>query len=187
MRGLILEPTVLRQDDNADPGPDAGPLAGKTIGFRVDIMWRAWDWVSEVWAKEFAKAGAKTNFLRTNQNRVGPEGERLSREIKEFLGSIDVAVVGLGNCGSCTGWTVHDAISAAKAGIPTCAVVTQNFEQLGRSLAERAGRSGLRFHVLPYPLNEQRQEDVEVIGREHFSKVLKTLGAQFKQKQKVMT
>ena len=42
----------------------------------------------------------------------------------------------------------------------------------------RGGRSGLRVHVLPYPLNEQLKEDVLPIGEAHFLPMLETLGAQ---------
>jgi hypothetical protein len=58
-KGYVLDPTALRTDDIALPGPDAGPLAGGTVGFRVDEMWRAWGWISEIWAEEFRKAGPK--------------------------------------------------------------------------------------------------------------------------------
>jgi hypothetical protein len=151
--GIVLDPTANRDDDNPSPGPDAGPLAGKRIGFRLDRMWRAWDWISEQWADRFREAGAEVSFWRS-AGRSGDEGDRCKREYKAFLASIDVAVVGLANCGSCTGWTVRDAITAANAGLPTVAVATANFEAFAHEIAARGGRSGLRVHVLPYPLNE---------------------------------
>jgi hypothetical protein len=94
------------------------------------------------------------------------------------LESVDVAVVGLGNCGSCTGWTIRDALTAAAKGLPTTAVCTGNFKELGRNLAQRGGRSGLRVHVLPYPLNEKFKSDVDPVAHEHFAKVVATMGAQ---------
>ena len=174
--GLVLDPTAQREDDISDPGPDAGSLAGKRVGFRVDRMWRAWDWISELWAEKFRAAGAEVVFWRS-AGRSGDEGERCEREYKAFLESIDVAVVGLANCGSCTGWTVRDAITAANHGLPTTAIATKNFEAFAHEIAARGGRSGLRVHVLPYPLNEQRKADVLPIGEEHFRGVIETMGA----------
>lgn len=174
--GRVLDPTATRAEDNASPGPDAGVLAGKRIGFRVDRMWRAWDWISELWADKFREAGAEVSFWRS-AGRSGEEGERCEREYADFLKSIDVAVVGLANCGSCTGWTIRDAITAANAGLPTTAIATANFEAFAHELAVRGGRSGLRVHVLPYPLNEQRKEDVLPIGEAHFLPVLEAMGA----------
>ena len=175
-RGMVLDPTASREDDVSNPGPEAGVLSGKRIGFRVDRMWRAWDWISESWAEKFTSAGATVSFWRS-AGRSGDEGERCDRELKEFLKSIDVAIVGLANCGSCTGWTVRDAITAANTGLPTTAIATKNFETFAHELARRGGRSGLRVHVLPYPLNEQLREDVLKIGEAHFYPVLQTMGA----------
>lgn len=180
--GKVLDPTARRADDITSPGPDAGSLAGKRIGFRVDRMWRAWDWISEMWAEKFREAGAEVVFWRSG-GRSGDEGERHQREFEEFIKSIDVAVVGLANCGSCTGWTVRDAITAANAGLPTTAIATANFETFAHEIAARGGRSGLRVHVLPYPLNEQLKEDVLPVGEAHFAGVLKTMGASLDAKE----
>jgi hypothetical protein len=98
-------------------------------------------------------------------------------ELDAFTNTIDVAIVGLGNCGSCTGWTIHDALAAAKKGLPTVAICTRHFEQLGEALARRGGRSGLRRHILPYPLDVLPQAEVEKIAAEHFPQLLQTLGA----------
>ncbi|MCE7795292.1 hypothetical protein LWE61_01835 [Sphingobium sufflavum] len=174
--GFILDPTAKRADDITSPGPDAGSLAGKRVGFRLDRMWRAWDWISEGWAEKFRAAGADVVFWRSG-GRSGDEGERHAADYEAFLNSIDIAVVGLANCGSCTGWTVRDAIQAANHGLPTTAIATKNFEVFAHEIAARGGRSGLRVHVLPYPLNEQRREDVELIGEAHFEGVLETMGA----------
>lgn len=175
-QGTILDPTATREDDIASPGPDAGVLVGKRIGIRVDQIWRAWDWISEYWAEKFRAEGASVSFWRSC-GRSGEEGERMERELKEFLSTIDVAIVGLANCGSCTGWTVRDAITAASTGLPTTVIATANFETFAHRIAARGGRSGLRVHVLPYPLNERLREDVMAVGEAHFYPLLETMGA----------
>lgn len=175
--GKILDPTAQRSDNITSPGPDAGPLAGKTVGFRLDEIWRAWDWIAEHWADEMRGAGATVKFWRSHQGRTGAEGERVARALEEFLDSIDIAVVGLGNCGSCTGWTIRDALAAADRGLPTTAICTEVFEELGQQLAARGGRSGLRIHILPYPLNEKQRDEVIPVARDHLQPVLKTMGA----------
>ena len=101
----------------------------------------------------------------------------MERQYKEFLASIDVAIVGLANCGSCTGWTIRDAITAANTGLPTTAIATANFETFAHEIARRGGRSGLRVHVLPYPLNEQLRDEVIRIGEDHFLPLLETMNA----------
>ena len=177
-KGNVLDPTAARTDDIASPGPDVGFLAGKTVGFRLDEIWRAWDWIAEIWGEEFRRAGATVKFWRSHQGRTGEAGERVAKSLEEFLNSIDIAVIGLGNCGSCTGWTIRDALAAANKGLPTTAICTEVFEELGRNLASRGGRSGLRIHILPYPLNEKQKEEVDPVAYEHLSQVLKTMGAE---------
>lgn len=174
--GKILDPTALSTKDNASPGPDAGSLAGKRIGIRVDIIWRAWDWISANWEARLREAGAEVSYWRS-VGRSGAEGEQQARELDEWLKTIDVAILGLANCGSCTGWTIRDAITAANTGIPTVAIATANFDDFAHLLAKRGGRSGLRVHVLPYPLNERERGTVEQVAEDHFDAMLQTLGA----------
>jgi hypothetical protein len=57
------------------------------------------------------------------------------------------------------------------------AVVTAEFEALAHTMAANAGRPGLRVHVLPYPLETRTEDDVRAIAREHWPKVLASLGA----------
>ena len=129
----VLDPTAKRAEDNASPGPDAGVLAGKTIGFRLDQIWRCWDWISENWAARFEEAGATVTTWRST-NRSGEEGEEQARSLDAWLKTVDVVISGLANCGSCTGWTVHDSLAAAAAGLPTVAVATANFEEDRKSV-----------------------------------------------------
>lgn len=174
-KGLILDPTAALADDIASPGPEVGALAGKTVGFRVDILWRSWDWVSEIWAEELRKEGATVKFWRS-AGRTGAAGERAAKELAEFIRSIDVAIVGLANCGSCTSWTIHDALRAAETGIPTVAICTKHFEDLGAALSKRGGRSGLRRFILPYPLDILPREQVDGIARDHYRPFLRAFG-----------
>jgi hypothetical protein len=175
MQGNVLDPTVQIKDDIADPGATLDSLAGKMVGIRVDILWRSWDWVSEEWAEELTKAGATVKFWRP-AGRSGQDGERALVDMKAFWRSVDVAVVGLANCGSCTGWTIHDALAAVDAGLPTVAIATRHFEDLAHALAMRGGRSGLRVQVLPYPLDILPKEQVYDIARDHYRPLLRTLG-----------
>jgi hypothetical protein len=179
----VLDPTAKRLDNNASPGPDAGTLAGKRVGFRLDQIWRCWDWISENWAERFRAAGAEVSYWRST-NRSGEEGEEQDRSLQEWLKTIDVAVVGLANCGSCTGWTIRDAIAAANAGLPTVAIATKNFEDFAHELAARGGRSGLRVHVLPYPLNELSREEVDPVADAYFDGALQVMGASLTQQEK---
>ncbi|HEX7858411.1 MAG TPA: hypothetical protein VF503_32410 [Sphingobium sp.] len=179
----VLDPTAKRLEDNASPGPDAGVLAGKRIGFRLDQIWRCWDWISENWEQKFRDAGAEVSYWRST-NRSGEEGEEQARSLDAWLKTVDIVISGLANCGSCTGWTIRDAIAAANTGVPTVAVATKNFEDFAHELAARGGRSGLRVHVLPYPLNELSREEVEPVAEAYFEGLLTVMGASLTAEEK---
>ena len=57
------------------------------------------------------------------------------------------------------------------------AVVTAEFDVLAHTMATNAGRPGLRVHVLPYPLETLPESEVRAIARDHWPKVLESLGA----------
>ena len=65
----------------------------------------------------------------------------------------------------------------AGRGKAAVAVVTAEFETLAHTMAANAGRSGLRVHVLPYPLETQPEATVREIARTHWPLMLQTLGA----------
>lgn len=64
----------------------------------------------------------------------------------------------------------------ADRGKAAVAVVTEEFEALSHTMAANAGRSGVRVHVLPYPLETRSEEEVRAIAREHYRSLLRTLG-----------
>jgi hypothetical protein len=174
-KGIVLDPTSSFSHDIASSGPDVGDLAGRKIGFRVDMLWRSWDWVSEIWAEMLRADGAEVSFWRS-MGRTAEEGVRMNAEMNAFFDGVDTAIVGLANCGSCTSWTIHDALAAAGRDIPTVAIATAHFEDLAHALAKRGGRSGLRLQVLPYPLDILQKEQVHAIAREQYRSLLRTLG-----------
>lgn len=64
----------------------------------------------------------------------------------------------------------------ANRGKAAVAVVTSEFELLARTMADNAGRPGLRVLVLPYPLDTKPEEEVRAVGRAHYRSLLRTVG-----------
>jgi len=55
-------------------------------------------------------------------------------------------------------------------------VSLKKIEHLAHTMAANAGRAGLRVHVLPYPLESRPEAEVRQIAREHWPRLLETLG-----------
>jgi hypothetical protein len=68
-------------------------------------------------------------------------------------------------------------VAVADRGKTAVVVVTAEFEQLAHTMAANAGRAGLRVHVLPYPLESRPEGEVREIARQHWPRLLTTLGA----------
>jgi hypothetical protein len=147
------------------------------VGFRVDALWPSWDWVVDEWTKALEAAGVTVRSFRRVQGLAGSEGTDADKAYAAMLTTVDAAIVGLGNCGSCTSWTIKDATQAAESGLPAVAVVTEQFTGLAGTLAAHYGRPGLRIHVLPFPLQTRPEQDVRAIARDAFPQVLSRLGA----------
>lgn len=179
--GAVLSPVFeSRRSAASDAAWDGssyrlGSLAGLRVGVRGDTLWRSWGWVSSEWMPEIERSGAELSTWQSD-TRGGEEAERSDKELQSFLEELDVAIMGLGTCGSCTMWTMHDALAAADRGIPTVAVVTEHFAPLARMFAERGGRPDLPLYVLPYPLEPRTEAEVREIAREHFPGLLAVLG-----------
>lgn len=173
----VLDPTASPDAGDPDPGPDAGPLAGKVVGFRVDVLWASWDHTVEEWTRELEGAGATVRSWRRVQGVPGAEGERLQREYDAFVAGVDVVISGLANCGSCTSWSVRDALTGLAAGLATVCVATQHFAALAHTLAADRGRAGLRVFELPYPYDTLAEADVRAHARAGYRALLGTLGA----------
>src|SRR5258708_35058313 len=141
--GIILDPTSSFSHDIAGAGPDVGALAGCRIGFRIDMLWRSWDWVSEVWADLLRAQGAGVTFWRS-MGRTGEEGARMAEEMKAFFDNVDVAVVGLANCGSGTSLAVLHPRAAGHPREPGGRIAAAPFAGVAPSPSQRRGRPAPR-------------------------------------------
>ena len=95
-RARILDPTAPPPVLDADPGPDAGPLAGRRVGLRYDLTWRSWLWVLDEWEPRLRGLGADIVCFEAG-NRIGEGGEDTFSNLAVFAADVDAALVGLGN------------------------------------------------------------------------------------------
>jgi hypothetical protein len=74
--------------------------------------------------------------------------------IEEMAAETDVAISGVGHCGSSSPWSVIDAVNLEKAGVPTVALISRSFCPLGQIVARGHGHDGLAIVMLPHPIGE---------------------------------
>lgn len=152
------------------------PLEGLTVGLRTDKAWRSWTTIAGVWERLLEKNGARPATIETTAY-IGEEGSEDRRNIAAWADEIDCGIVGLGTCGSCTSYSVADAVAVESREKPVVVVVTSEFETHARNMAGFLGHADLKVLVLPYPLEARLDEELDEIAREHFPAVLELLGA----------
>jgi hypothetical protein len=77
----------------------------------------------------------------------------LSQDRLELLiAEADLVITGAADCGSCTAYSVHDAIELEKNGIPTVVATTTRFEPVAKTLSASFGAPDTRLLVLPHPI-----------------------------------
>jgi hypothetical protein len=74
--------------------------------------------------------------------------------IEEMAAETDVAISGVGHCGSSAPWSVIDAVNLEKAGVPSVVLVSRSFCPLGQIVARGEGHVSLPIVMLPHPIGE---------------------------------
>jgi hypothetical protein len=102
-----------------------------------------------------SRTGATVSLV----TKKGPQGLSanaavpMARDIFDrLLAEADLVVTGAADCGSCTAYSVQDAIELERAGVPAVVVTTTTFEPVARTLSANFGLAETRRLVLPHPL-----------------------------------
>jgi hypothetical protein len=90
-----------------------------------------------------------------------PAGAPATEEQIKKAASSDVAILALGDCGSCTSWVVLDAIRMEEEGTPTISICSDYFAPFARNLAESHGLKCLRILEIKHPIAGLESDEVE--------------------------
>lgn len=73
----------------------------------------------------------------------------------------DLCILALGDCGSCTTWTILDAIHLEKLGTSTISICSSKFVDFAKLLAESNGAKDLKILSIEHPIASQKNSDVK--------------------------
>lgn len=181
--GMTDTGTIWVRRPTAEPAGDVSapaftldrPVTGLTIGVRADRAWRSWQLISSIWAERLHGEGAATVEVETGA-QMGQPGADDRKEIEELASTTDAAIIGLGTCGSCTTFTIKDAVVVEEHEKPVVAIVCEEFIVHGRNVATHLGHRDLKILVLPYPLEARPEAELRAIADEYYPKMLELLG-----------
>jgi hypothetical protein len=97
--------------------------------------------------------------------------------IAEMAAESDVAISGVGHCGSSSPWSVIDAALLEKAGVPAVALISRSFCPLGQIVGRGVGHSGLPIVMLPHPIGESDQTKIAQKGVDAAAECVRLLTA----------
>ncbi len=95
--------------------------------------------------------------------------------IAEMAAESDVAISGVGHCGSSSPWSVIDAVNLEKAGVPTVALISRSFCPLGQIVGRGVGHTGLPIVMLPHPIGESDETRIAQKGSDAAAECVRLL------------
>jgi hypothetical protein len=153
------------------PGPEAATLAPSPkslAGLRIAVLDNGKpnaDVVMGAAAEALARRTGATVALVTKK---GPRGASANAAVPcdadvfaEVVEAADLVITGAADCGSCTAYSVTDAIEFEKVGRPAVVATTTHFETVARTLSSSFGLPDTRLLVLPHPIGGTDEPTLE--------------------------
>ena len=147
---------------DSEPGPEMSTLApspASLAGKRIAVLDNGKPNAGVVMARAARTLAARTGAEVSLITKKGPQGLSANAAIPmapdifdRLLAEADVVITGAADCGSCTAYSVHDAIELEKAGKPAVVVTTTKFEPIAVTLSASFGLADVRKLVLPHPI-----------------------------------
>src|SRR3954468_14916669 len=144
------------------PGPETAALAPSPVslaGKRIAVLDNGKPNAGVVMKRAAETLAARTGAEVSLVTKKGPQGLSANAAIpmaedifERLLNEADVVITGAADCGSCTAYSVHDAIELEKAGIPTVLLTTTRFAPIAATLAADSGLAEVRALVLEHPI-----------------------------------
>jgi hypothetical protein len=152
--------TIYAPDSIAGPeGTTLSPPLPTLAGKRIAVLDNGKPNAGVVMARAAESLAARTGATVSLVTKKGPGGRSANAAIPcapdildRLLAEADVVITGAADCGSCTAYSVYDAISLEQAGTPAVVVTTTRFEPIAATMATDFGLPDTRTLVLPHPL-----------------------------------
>jgi hypothetical protein len=166
----VLLPTGPRSTAPTGPAERPKSLAGLRIGL-LDNGKEFSDVVMEALAESLRRdhGATRIKFWRKGFPAKG------APFIAEMAAETDVAVSGVGHCGSSSPWSVIDAVNLEKAGVPTVALISRSFCPLAQIVARGQGHDGLAIVMLPHPIGEADEAKIARKGSDATAECVRLL------------
>ncbi|MCD9624682.1 UGSC family (seleno)protein [Rhabdothermincola salaria] len=147
---------------DSEPGPESVALAPSPptlAGLRVAVLDNGKPNADVVMTAAAEALARRTGATVSVITKKGPRGESANAAVPcdpdifaTVVAEADLVITGAADCGSCTAYSVTDAIEFEKVGRPAVVATTTHFETVARTLSSSFGLPDTRLLVLPHPI-----------------------------------
>jgi len=138
-------------------------LKGAVLGILDNAKPNADELLDAIAARLVADHGIE-RVVRFSKNVSGVPAA--GESINSLAAECSVVITGSGDCGSCTSWTIFDAIELERQGVATVSVCTSAFDLLAEAEAKLLGMPGLPIAVVPHPIGNLPSDDIAKVGHD---------------------
>ncbi|MCU1393977.1 MAG: hypothetical protein JWM34_2405 [Ilumatobacteraceae bacterium] len=153
--------TITIYAPDSEPRPDVRALTASPAslaGLRIAVLDNGKPNADVVMARAAQTLAARTGASVSGVYKKGPGGRSANAAIPcaddvfdRIVAEADLVITGAADCGSCTAYSVYDAISFEQAGTPAVVVTTTRFQPIAATMATDFGLPAVRTLVLPHP------------------------------------
>jgi hypothetical protein len=150
---------IYLPDSAPSPEPTSrAPSPRSLSGLRIAVLDNGKPNADVVMMAAAEALAARTGAIISLVTKKGPQGLSANAAIpvaqdrfERVCAEADIVITGAADCGSCTAYSVHDAIALEKAGKPTVVTTTTQFQKVATTLSASFGAPNTRLLVLPHP------------------------------------
>jgi hypothetical protein len=154
--------TVTIYLPDSEPGPELAQLApspSSLAGLRIAVLDNGKPNAALVMTRAAETLAARTGARVSLVTKKGPQGRSANAAIpcapdifERVVAQADIVITGSADCGSCSAYSVYDAIELEKAGRPCVVVSTTQFAPIAATMAASFGLPAARTLVLDHPI-----------------------------------
>ena len=157
----MVDPGGQTDAEETTPAPGLGDLAGRRVAV-LDIAKVGSDaFVDQVDATLREHCGS----VEIERGIAPPSRGMAQAQLEAIAEGCDGAVLALADCGTCSSWTLLDAIELNRLGCRAVLVITEPLRPTIDALGGRLGMSGLPVVEVALPNREQTREAVTATAR----------------------